>query len=291
MNDCKTILLVIGLFFVEFTSIGQGVDFKAITLKEALEKAKEEEKHVFVMFGSTHCGYSMMTYQRLGTNREIGEFMNARFINVAYGHKDGLKAKSIGELMHSGIDSTNVVLENNEESVLSNYFVSPNFFFLNPQGEITYFFNGSRDIEKRLRRVAKKGLLQKTQVPLFFRTYFNNSMYPRTKRSLEMLSATMLAYHQLELPDNLDFSDPKSVGWEDFHLLAENENNALQYLERSLQLGDYYFNQFLAAVIYDKVGDSERARLHAKNALENYPTNWQTKQTALIEALLMRNFF
>ncbi|EON76599.1 hypothetical protein ADIS_3049 [Lunatimonas lonarensis] len=101
----------------------------------------------------------------------------------------------------------------------------------------------------------------------------------------------MLAYHQLELPDNLDFSDPKSVGWEDFHLLAENENNALQYMEKSLQLGDYYFNQFLAAVIYDKVGDSERARLHAKNALENYPNNWQTKQTALIEALLMRNFF
>jgi len=291
MIECKTILLGIGLFFVAFTSIGQGVDFKAITLKEALEKAKEEEKHLFVMFGSTHCGYSMMTYQRLGTNREIGEWMNARFINVAYGHEDGLKAQSIGELMHLGIDSTFVVLENNEESVLSNYFVSPNFFFLNPQEEITYFFNGSRNIEKRLMRAAKKGLRQKTQVPFFFRTYFNNRMYPKTKRSLEMLSATMLAYHQLELPDNLDFSDPKSVGWADFHLPAENENKALQYLEKSLKMGDYYFNQFLAAVVYDKVGDSERAQMHAKNALENYPKNWQTKQTALIETLLKSKFF
>ncbi|MCC5936512.1 MAG: thioredoxin family protein [Lunatimonas sp.] len=286
-------VLQIGIVFLmmAFTLRGQGIDFKAISLKEALEQAKKDEKHVFVLFGTTHCGYSMMTYQRLGTNREIGEFMNARFINVAYGHKDGLNAQSIGELMHLGIDSTHVVLENNEESVLSNYFVSPNFFFLNPQGEITYFFNGSRNMEKRLTRAAKKGLRQKTQVPLFFSTYFNNRMYPKTKRSLEMLSATVLAYHQLELPGYLDFSDPKSVGWADFHLPAENENKALQYLEKSLKMGDYYFNQFLAAVVYDKVGDSERAQMHAKNALENYPKNWQTKQTALIETLLKSKFF
>ena len=122
---------------------------------------------------------------------------------------------------------------------------------------------------------------EKTQTPFLFSTYFNNKMYPKNKDSLKMLSETMLAYHQLEIPDSLDYSRAKSAKWEDFFLPKSNEVAALQYIERSFEYGDFYFNQFLAALIYDKTGNPEKAIFHAKNALSNYPKHWNQNKRLL----------
>ncbi|AFL84429.1 thioredoxin domain protein [Belliella baltica DSM 15883] len=286
----NTILFSLLFFVLAFHSFGQGVDFQSITIKEALKKAREENKHVFVMFGTTHCGYSMQAFFKLGNSKEVGEFMNDKFINVAYANPEGIKAKTMGELFEFSTSESFVKLENNEEVLFTNYFVSPNFLFLDPEGNITYFFTGSRKIEKRIMKAAQKGLNSEMQTPLLFRTYFNNKMYPKTKRSLRMLSEGMLVYHQLEMPENLDYSDPQSISWGDIILPKENQALATKHLENSLTKGDHYFNQFLAAVIYDKTGNPEKASVYAQNAINNYPKHWSKKKRELIDELLKTQF-
>ena len=286
----RIVLILMSLVCVLNQSFGQGVDFQSITLKEALKQAKEEEKHVFVMFGTTHCGYSMQAFFNLGNNKEVGEFMNSNFINVAFANPEGLNAKTMNELVDLSMAEPFPRLENNEEVIFTNYFVFPNFFFLDPNGNITYFFNGSRKIDKRVMKAAQKGLNPKTQTPLFFRTYFNNKMYPKSKRSLKMLSEGMLAYNQLEMPEILDYSDPQSITWEDIKLPEKNQVFAIQHLENSLLKGDHFFNQFLAAVIYNKTGDYDKAFTFAQNAINNYPKHWSKKKRELIDELLRTQF-
>jgi thioredoxin-related protein len=289
MNKSK-IVLSLSLLFCISKAFCQGVDFQSITLKNALEQAKADNKHVFVMFGTTHCGYSMEAFHTLGNDKVVGEYMNKHFVNVAYGHPDGLNATTMQELAELCMTEEYSIIENNEEVVFTNYFVFPNFFFLDPDGKITYFFNGSQKIEKRILKAAKKGLDPNPQTPLFFRTYFNNKMYPKNKRSFEMLSEGMLAYHQLEFPDKLDFSQAQSIRWEEINLPDERKQLAVKHLENSLEKGDHFFNQFLAAVIYDKSGDHENAILHAQNAMTNYPKHWSEKKRKLIDDLLKQKF-
>lgn len=290
MSKITYLLFTICFLFIISASIGQGVDFQAITLKEAMRKAKEEHKHVFVIFGTTHCGYSLTAFHKLGNDKHAGALMNEHFINVAYGHPDGLRATTMQELVDLGMTNGYALLENNEEVVFTNYFVFPNYFFLDPYGKITYFFNGSKNIDKRILKAAKKGLNPKTQTPLFFATYFNNKMYPKSKRSLEMLSEGMLAYHQLEFPDKVDFSEAKSISWEEINLPEERKELAVKHLENSLAKGDHFFNQFLAAVIYDRTGERDKAYFFAKNAMNNYPKHWSEKKRKLIDELLSQNF-
>lgn len=274
------------MFFLGLESYSQGVNFQAITLKEAFEQAREEQKHVMVMFGSTHCGYSMIAYYLLAKDKEVGEFMNSHFVNVAYMHPDGLDTETVPDLMRLGIQPENQRLENNEETVFTNYFIFPNFFFFQPSGEINYIFTGSKNIEKRIIKAAKRGLNPKPQTPFLFRTYFNNKMYPKNKSALAMLSETMLAYHQFEISEHLDFSDESSIGWNDFDLPDTNKELAIRHIEKSLSFGGYYFNQFLASIIYSKTGYQDKAVYYAKNALENYPKHWNKKKRTLSDRLL-----
>lgn len=290
MKKSKIILLVSCALLV-VNAYSQGVSFQVLTLKEALVQAKEQGKHVFVMFGTTHCGYSQQAFYTLGNSKKAGDFMNAHFINVAYGNSEALNASTWGEVFEATVKEPFVSLENNEEIIFTNYFVFPNFFFLSPDGKITYFFNGSKNIEERVIKAAKKGLNSKTQTPIFFSTYFNNKMYSKNKKSLEMLSEGMLAYHLLEMPPNIDYSKPNSVSWDEISLPEENKAQAIKHIENSLAKGHHYFNQFLAALIYDKIGEADKAKVFAVNALTGYPKHWDKKKRALIDELLQSHFF
>lgn len=101
-----------------------------------------------------------------------------------------------------------------------------------------------------------------------------------------MLSETMLAYHQFEISEHLDFSDESSIGWNEFDLPDTNKELAIRHIEKSLSFGGYYFNQFLASIIYSKTGYQDKAVYYAKNALENYPKHWNKKKRTLSDRLL-----
>lgn len=106
-----------------------------------------------------------------------------------------------------------------------------------------------------------------------------------------MLSEGMLAYHLLEIPPTIDYSKPNSVSWDEISLQEENKASAVKHVENSLAKGHHYFNQFLAAVIYDKIGEADKAKTFAGNALNNYPKHWDKKKRGLIDELLQYHFF
>lgn len=166
----SNIILLVSFVLLASNACSQSVSFQVLTLKEALVQAKGQEKHVFVMFGTTHCGYSQQAFYKLGNSKIAGDFLNAHFINVAYGNSEALIAPTWGEVFEATVKEPFVSLENNEEVIFTNYFVFPNFFFLSPDRKITYFFNGSKNIEERvLKAEKKKGTeSQNTNSSLFF---------------------------------------------------------------------------------------------------------------------------
>lgn len=60
-----------------------GIQFFKGTFKEALEKAQEENKPIFLDIYATWCGPCKMLKRKTFTDKEVGDYYNANFINYA----------------------------------------------------------------------------------------------------------------------------------------------------------------------------------------------------------------
>lgn len=100
----KRITFLITMVIIAFTSFARpsesgsktekeaGIQFHDGNWEEALQKAKEEEKPVFLDISASWCGPCKMLKSRTFPNDEVGKFYNANFINVAV---DGEKGEGI----------------------------------------------------------------------------------------------------------------------------------------------------------------------------------------------------
>ncbi|MCF7802476.1 MAG: hypothetical protein K9N34_10735 [Candidatus Marinimicrobia bacterium] len=68
----RTILSV--LFLINTLAYGQGVKFEFMTLKESIDKAKKENKIVFLHKGE-HCGYGIRSIETLENSKQAGVFL------------------------------------------------------------------------------------------------------------------------------------------------------------------------------------------------------------------------
>lgn len=83
---------IVCLFIGVFTCVqlfAQGVGFKSISLKEALEQAKAQGKMVFVDCYTTWCGPCKMMAEQVFPQKAAGDFFNARFVNVKFDMEKG----------------------------------------------------------------------------------------------------------------------------------------------------------------------------------------------------------
>lgn len=100
----KTRLMIIsGLMFLMITAIkagttkseandDAGIKFHEGSWEQALQKAKKEGKPVFLDISASWCGPCKMLKSRTFPNKEVGEYYNANFINVAV---DGEKGEGV----------------------------------------------------------------------------------------------------------------------------------------------------------------------------------------------------
>ena len=89
--------LLIALFSITTVLSAQGIEFEHTPWKEAMAKAKEEGKAMFVDSYATWCGPCKRMAKNVFTKDEVGEFYNDNFINlkldmekedgVTFGHK------------------------------------------------------------------------------------------------------------------------------------------------------------------------------------------------------------
>jgi thioredoxin 1 len=66
-----------------------GIVFFKGTWKEAIQKAKKENKKIFLYIGATWCGPCKKTKAKTFTNTKVGAYFNTNFINVSLDGEDG----------------------------------------------------------------------------------------------------------------------------------------------------------------------------------------------------------
>lgn len=83
----KLVLLFICMFVM--MSVFAQTDFQNLTLEKAFEKAKAEDKYVFVDCYTSWCGPCKMMSEKILPLKEVGEFMNERFVSVKFDMEKG----------------------------------------------------------------------------------------------------------------------------------------------------------------------------------------------------------
>lgn len=93
MQNSKRTFLLLSIFFISHFSFATGIKFEHLSLKEGLEKAKKENKPLFIDIYATWCGPCKMLTKSTFTDEELGDYMNEHFVNIKL---DGEKEDGAG---------------------------------------------------------------------------------------------------------------------------------------------------------------------------------------------------
>lgn len=66
-----------------------GIQFTSISFEEALKLAKKEKKNIFLDAYASWCGPCKMLKKNVFTQKEVGDFYNGNFINMAIDMEQG----------------------------------------------------------------------------------------------------------------------------------------------------------------------------------------------------------
>ena len=84
----KKIILLLSCIFV-MTSMSAQTSFQELTLEKALEQAKVENKYVFIDCYTSWCGPCKMMAEKILPLKEVGEYMNGKFVCVKFDMEKG----------------------------------------------------------------------------------------------------------------------------------------------------------------------------------------------------------
>lgn len=83
MGSLKKIILAVAVMAISVqSSFAEGINFQDLTLKEGLEKAKKENKKVFIDVYATWCGPCKYLSKNIFVDDDLGEFMNENFVSL-----------------------------------------------------------------------------------------------------------------------------------------------------------------------------------------------------------------
>ncbi len=66
-----------------------GIQFTSISFEEALKLAKKEKKNIFLDAYASWCGPCKMLKKNIFTQKEVGDFYNSNFVNMAIDMEQG----------------------------------------------------------------------------------------------------------------------------------------------------------------------------------------------------------
>jgi thioredoxin-related protein len=270
MKHLILVLIILAILPISDSLFSQGINFKPITIREGVKLAKTENKNLFVLFGTTHCGYSQISFNELYRNKACGDYFNEHFICIGYGDSTTI---NLNKWYHSTTRVQYNLMEDEIESVLCNYFIYPNYFFFNKHGEIVYI-NAAPKKPKKLLKYARSVSNGKVKTPFLFRFKFNNKMYPKNKSTYKMLTHCLNAYVLMDVPTDINYKIDSIWNVKDFKFDNNNLEKARDKIETSLKYNEYYFNCFLASIIYYKSGNFEKAVYYARKGLNDFPKHW-----------------
>lgn len=137
-----------------------GIKFEKTSFAEALKKAKDEGKLLFMDCYTTWCGPCKMMSDKVFTLKEIGEYFNSNFVNL----KMDMEKKEGRELQKKyGVEAF------------------PTMFLLDGDGNVVYRIRGAHDAQNFMTMI-KRGM----EVTIPF--HLQKSRYDAGDRSVELMS-------------------------------------------------------------------------------------------------------
>ena len=147
------ILIIIFLLLAFFSYCQEGIRFENLTFKEALAKAKVENKLIFMDCYTKTCVPCKLMEKEVFTQQEVGDFMNRNFICLKYDMQEG------------------------EGCMLRERFgvnVFPTFIFICPDGTFRHKFSGGGNADSFIKRV-KEALDDEKALGVFEEKYKNGN--------------------------------------------------------------------------------------------------------------------
>ena len=129
----KFVLLFIYVFLM--LPVFAQTNFQELSLEKALEKAKGEGKMVFIDCYTSWCGPCKIMAKGILLLKEVGDFLNERFVCVKYDMEKG---------------------EGKELSKQFKIRAYPTFLLLNPEGKETYRVVGGGELQEFILRVKRR---------------------------------------------------------------------------------------------------------------------------------------
>ena len=118
----KRSFLLLGMLLAICSVFGQGIQFQDITVEQAVEKAKAENKYVFIDFYTSWCGPCKLMESQIFPMKEMGDYFNPKFVCIKQNAGKG---------------------GNGEESAVKfGVKAYPTFVILDGTGELVHMFAG-----------------------------------------------------------------------------------------------------------------------------------------------------
>lgn len=140
-----------------FRANAQGVEFRDLTFRQALEQAQKEGKLVFMDCYTSWCGPCKNMLNNVFTLSEAGEFMNAAFVCVKFDMEKG---------------------EGKELRKQFQVRAYPTFFIIRPDGTVQHRLAGGSPWE-RFRERVERGLNEKTSYHYLDACYQKGKLSPK----------------------------------------------------------------------------------------------------------------
>ncbi|MFS4455671.1 thioredoxin family protein [Maribacter sp. 2304DJ31-5] len=274
-KSIKKITVLIAFFALSITANAQGIQFFKGTFDEAIAKAKEENKLVFVDFYTTWCGPCKMMSKRVFPQKIVGDYFNEKFVSIKIDAEKGegialadtYKVEAYPTLVYINSDKTEKdrfgsATSSGQELVdFSKQVLGEGIDFL--AFFENYEKNGNRDLNY-VREIIRKGAVYaqgrkdvKEQGRWFSRVYEIAMWYFIAKDPKEMINTEdfKLIAQYLEGPNNgnptveyvYDNYDAfkKVAPLEDLSLFVQRTNN--QSINESAAKGDLVFRTYVDA--------------------------------------------
>ncbi|WP_020528865.1 thioredoxin family protein [Flexithrix dorotheae] len=251
----KPLLLSILIIFSIQLGFGQenaGVDFTNVSYFEVLLLAEKENKPIFIEFG-VNCGYCQKMKKEVFVDPEVGEFYSSNFINLV-------------------IDESSEVGKDLAERF--NVYSYPTYFYLNPKGEIVHISANYKSPEKIIKE-GQKALDEKTYSPS---GVWWNKLKTRNKATYTLFNTANSSF--MDLTGKSAEYSIENISLSGFESVSETQlSKAKKEIEESLNIEEYYFNTFTAAVIYYLSGELGKAYDYAQMALNDFPHHMKFMRT------------
>lgn len=253
-----TVLLVVTSTFL----VGQGDDgvkFISDNYFDALQMANKEDKPIFIEFG-VNCGYCYKMKKEVFTDQDVGAYFNTYFINLIVDERSPI-GKDLAERF--------------------NVYSYPTYFFLSSDGDITHISANFKTPENMIKE-GEKALNDKEYSPS---GVWWNKLKTRNKKTYDLFNTANDSFILLTdfvadfSTSNLDITDLTSLNLD--HL-----DKSSQLILESLQIEEYYFNTFVASIIYYLKNDQEQALIYAEKALNEFPQHQRVMRQGTRDELL-----